>query len=88
MGADKVISVIFENNMRKNCCSNIIDVISNSIGILCHELSTYELIGADYLLKIRTPEVALLDIKEINSLYQFGYIQTKEKIHEINKIIK
>ena len=86
MGADKVISVIFENNIKQKCCSNIIDVVSNSIGILCNELSNYELMGADYLLKIKTPEVSLLDVSKIENLYQLGYVQTKEKIKEIKNI--
>ena len=86
MGADKGISVIFENNIKQKCCSNIIDVVSNSIGILCHELSDYELMGADYLLKIKTPEVSLLDVSKIENLYQLGYVQTKEKIKEIKNI--
>ena len=87
MGADIVISIIFESNIKKDCCCSIFDVISNSIGILCHDLSTYETIGADYLLKIKTPEVSLLDVNKINLLYQLGYEQTKERLNEIKKII-
>lgn len=87
MGADKVVSIVFENNIRNNCCSNIIDVVSNSIGILCHELSNYELEGADFLIKIKTSDISLLDTKKIEELYQFGYVQTKEKIKEIRKLI-
>lgn len=37
------------------------------------ELSNYELYGADYLLKIKTKEVSLLDSSEINYLYNQGY---------------
>ena len=88
MGADKVISIVFENNIRNNCCPNIIDVVSNSIGILCHELSNYELEGADYLIKIKTPEISLLDMKQTEALYQFGYVQTKEEIKNVYDIIK
>lgn len=87
MGADKVISIIFEETTKKQCCSNIIDVVSSSIGILCHELSEYELIGAEYLLRIKTPEISLLDMSQIQNLYQFGYVQTKEKIREIKNIM-
>lgn len=86
MGADKVISIVFDSN-RKECCSNIIDVVTNSIGIMGHELANYELVGADYLLKIKTPAVSLLDTNEIENLYKLGYLQTKEKIKEIKKII-
>jgi len=83
LGADKVLSVVFESEIREKCCDNIIDVISNSINILCHELSNYELIGADYLLKIKSGNIKLLDTKKIEELYNIGYKQTKEKIVDI-----
>ena len=87
LGAEKVISIVFEPTMKKECCTNIVGVVTNSIGILCHELANYEEIGSDYLLKIRTPDMSLLDIKQIDNLYNLGYKQTKQKIQEIKKII-
>ena len=87
MGAEKVISIVFESERKKGCCPNIISVITNSIEILCHELSNYELIGADYLLKIKTPDVSLLDVDEIDNLYHLGYVQAKNKINAIKKIV-
>lgn len=89
-GAEKVISIIFEkeiNSCRKNK-KNIINVINNSLDILSHELSNYELDGADYLLKIKTKNIELLDISKIDYLYKLGYKITKEKISEIKKYIK
>ena len=87
-GADKVLSIIFdEENNKKNYCKNILEVASNSLGILCHEISNYDLEGADYLLKIKTEKVQLLDYKKIDELYLKGYEQTKNKIKEIkNKL--
>ena len=87
MGAQKVISIVFNSDKDVKCCPNIVSVITNSIDILCHELSNYELVGADYLLKIKTPDISLLDINEIDNLYQLGYTQTKEKIKEIKNIL-
>ena len=87
-GADKVISVVFQNEIEEKQKINIIDSISNSIEILCHELSNYELEGADYLLKIKTKEISLLDKSKIKYLYQVGYIEAKGKINEIKKLIK
>lgn len=88
-GAQKVISIIFEKeiNTNKNIEKNIINVISNSIDILSHELSNYELEGADYLLKIKTKNIELLDINKIDYLYKLGYKITKEKINEIKNAI-
>lgn len=87
-GADKVLSIIFdEEKNKKNYCKNILEVASNSLGILCHEISNYDLEGADYLLKIKTEKVQLLDYKKIDELYLKGYEQTKNNIKEIkNKL--
>lgn len=87
-GADKVLSIIFdEEKNKKNYCKNILEVAINSLGILCHEISNYDLEGADYLLKIKTEKVQLLDYKKIDELYLKGYEQTKQKIKEIkNKL--
>mgnify|MGYP004637181329 CR=1 FL=1 len=56
--------------------------------ILCHELANYELEGADYLIKITTKDIHLLDTKKMNYLYQLGYIETKGKMKEIKKRIE
>lgn len=44
LGADKVISVVFEEELKEDDYVNIIEVIGSAIGILSHELSNYELI--------------------------------------------
>lgn len=48
-------------------------------------MSNYELVGADYLLKIRTENIELLDTSKIDKLYELGYKKTKEKIQEKKK---
>lgn len=89
IGAEKVISVVFEEELNNNCCENIIDVVGNSLNILSHELLNYEIIGTDYLLKIKTNNISLLDMKQIDKLFEIGYKTTKLKIKEIkNKINK
>lgn len=84
-GADKVISIIFENEIKKKKEINIIDVVNKSIDIMAYELSTYELEGADYLIKIKTKDIHLLDKNKLEYLYNLGYINTKEKIKNILK---
>lgn len=86
-GAEKIISIVFQNEIQKKEKINIFDVITESIELLCHELSNYELEGADYLLKIKTKDISLLDKSKIKYLYQLGYIETKGKIKEIKKTI-
>ena len=88
IGAEKVISIIFEEEIEKNkCCENIIDVVGNSLGILSHELLSYEIIGTDYLLKIKTKNISLLDMTKIDELFEIGYKTTKLKIKEIKNMI-
>lgn len=84
-GVDKIISVVFENEIKKKDEINIFDVVIKSIDILCHELSSYELKGADCLIKIKTKDIHLLDKKKIDYLYNLGYIEAKAKIKEIKK---
>lgn len=86
-GADKVISVVFEKNIKYKKNKNIIDVVSSSIDILSHELSNYELAGAQYLLTIKTEDVALLDFSKIKYLYNIGYETTKKEINKIKKFM-
>ena len=47
LGADKVISVIFESEVDKSCCKNLIDVAFRSFELMSKELSKYELDGMD-----------------------------------------
>ena len=78
-GADKVLCVAFETceNEQKNE-KNIVDVIMSSIEIMGHELANYELEGIDYLLKIKTKKISLLDSSQIDFLYNLGYEETKK----------
>lgn len=48
-----------------------------------HELSNYKLEGADYLLKIHTEDVSLLDTGKMEYLYQRGYEEVKKQIRNI-----
>lgn len=85
-GADKVFCINFQNEKTGKENKNIIDVLSGSIDILRHELSNYEIIGADYLLTLKTKDVSLLDCSKIDYLYELGYKETKKFIKE--KLIK
>ena len=84
LGADKVISVIFEENIKNDDYINIIEVIGKAIGILSHELSNYELVGADEIIRIRTNHISLLDSSKIDYLYKIGYKEGKKYLSKIN----
>ena len=85
LGADKVISVIFENEVDKSCCKNLIDITFRSYELMCKELSKYELNGSDYFIKIKSEKVSLLDMKKIDEFYKLGYNEAKRFLKE-NKI--
>lgn len=87
IGADKVISITFEKEINCDCCKNLVEIVSNSMDILCHELSNYEIEGADYLIKIKTKDIQLLDTKKIDIIYEMGYKSIKKNIKNIKKII-
>lgn len=88
IGTDKVISVVFKEKFDKDCCMNIIDVASRSIGLLSNELSNYEWDGTDYLLEIHTEKIVLLDMDKIEELYEIGYKTTKKEMQKIIKKIE
>ena len=85
IGADKVLSIVFVDKAPKKCCDNVVQILDKSFGILCHELSSYEWNGTDYLLQIKNDNVGLLNWRIVDELYEQGYIQTKENIDKILK---
>lgn len=85
IGADKIISVTFEEDIDKTCCKNLIEVGGRAIGLLSRELSNYEMEGADYNLKLKSEKVGLLDMSKIDELYLIGYNEMKNYL-ENNKM--
>lgn len=86
-GASTVIGVSFEKENDGKCCRNVIDVVNNSFEILCHELSNYELEGLEYLIKIKTKNILLLDMSETEYLFNIGYKTAKKEIKKIKEKI-
>lgn len=87
IGADKVLSFVFENDVDQKCCQNLIDVADRAIQLLCRELSNYELNGVDYMVKLKSEKISLLDMSKIDELYEIGYKQTIENIDNIKELI-
>ena len=83
LGADNVISVVFENEIDNSCCKNLVDVAFRSFELMGKELSKYELNGADYLIKIKSKKVSLLDMRKIDEFYNLGYQETKKISNKI-----
>lgn len=70
LGASKVLNIMFEEYGKDDCIKNIVEVATTSIGLLCRELSNYEMEGSDYTVKIRTNKIGLLDMSKIDELYE------------------
>lgn len=81
IGTDEVYGIEFQTILdEKDCCSNMIDVATRSVNLLCHELSIYEKNGIDKLITIPLKKVALLDNSKIFELYDIGYKETKRQL--------
>mgnify|MGYP004491168971 FL=1 len=78
IGAEEVWCVTFSKKIKKACNKNILSVICDSIGILCHELATYELNGAENIINIEVQDIDLLDNKKIDYLYEKGYLSARQ----------
>ena len=87
IGAEKIISVVFEEKKKEKKNVNMLDCITGSMGIMMHELYNYEIEGIEYLLKIKTDKIWLLDIEKTEELYKIGYEITKKKIKEIKEYL-
>ncbi len=87
LGADKVISVVFENEVDNSCFKNLIDVTARSYELMCKEISKYELMGEEYLIKIKSEKVSLLDMSKIDEFYDKGYREAKLQLDIIKKQI-
>lgn len=84
LGAEEVISVVFESEVDESCCKNLVDVAVRSFELKNKELSKYELDGSDYLIKIKSEKVSLLDMSKIDEFYKLGYNQAKKFLRENN----
>lgn len=82
LGADKVLSIMFDDEIDQNCNQNLIEVAGRSLNLLGRELSNYEMEGADYILRIKSDKVGLLDMSKIDELYQLGYQQAGNLINK------
>lgn len=85
-GADKIISVSFENNGLKECCKNMLNVIDCSFDYMMQELKEYELYGKTDIIEISTEKINLLDASKVDELYEIGYKAGKEYIRSNLKI--
>lgn len=87
LGADKIISIVFEKEEKTKKDVNMIDCIIKAMEIQSHELYNYKVDGLEYILKIKTDLTSLLEIEKIDELYKEGYKQTKRKMGKIKSYL-
>ena len=85
-GASIVIAVNFEADEIDET-SNVMDIAMRSIDIMGSKISENSLGLSDYVLTIKTDKTGLLDTKNIESCYKYGYEATIQNMKEIKKIL-
>ncbi len=88
MGATKIISVSFDENLKEyNMNPNIIDITLKAFSIMGHQVNKCELDGADLVLRPSIKNVTLLDTKKTNYSATQGYNETKKNMDRIKEIL-
>ena len=86
-GIEKVLAVNFKaDDITKD--SNYIDIAMRTIDLMGNKIAEENLKQSDYILTIETDKVGLLDIKKMDSCYQYGYNTTMKEINKIKEIIQ
>lgn len=86
-GASRVIAVNFEND-EINESSNVMDIAMHTINIMGNKISEKSLDSSDFILTIKTDKMGLLDLKNMESCYKYGYLSTIKNIEKIKQAIK
>ena len=88
LGADKVISVKFDNDKIDNE-SNAIDIGMKIMDMMTEKIIDKDITKSDYIITIPTDETGILDVTKIDLCFKSGYETTKKQIKEIlNKLDK
>jgi len=83
-----VLCISFEETQAlKEKYNNILEIIDRTLDVMKYDLFNYKINGVDYLLKIKTKPISLLDDKKIDYLYEEGYAQTKKYLKDIKAMI-
>lgn len=86
-GADKVLAVKFEEDkIDEN--SNMMDIVMKTIDIMGSNIAQKNLEKSDYVLKINTGKIGLLDGKNIEKCFYYGYEAVNNNIAQIKHILQ
>lgn len=86
LGADKVISVNFEEGKIDNN-SNVMDILMKTLDIMGNNISKDVIENSDYVLTISTEKVGLLEDTKVDSCFKYGYDITLKNIDKIRAVI-
>ena len=85
-GIKKVLAVNFKaDDITEN--SNYMDIAMRTIDLMGNKIAEENLRQSDYILTIETDKTGLLDVRKLDSCYQYGYEKTMNEINEIKEII-
>lgn len=86
-GIEKVLAVNFKaDDITEE--SNYMDIAMRTIDLMGNKIAEENLKQSDYILTIRTDKTGLLDVKKMDSCYQYGYETTMKEIDKIKEIIQ
>lgn len=86
-GIEKVLAVNFKaDDITED--SNYMDIAMRTIDLMGNKIAEENLKQSDYILTIETDKMGLLEVKKIDSCYQYGYETTMKEINKIKEIIQ
>lgn len=85
-GADKVIAVKFEED-KVDENSSMMDIVMKTIDIMGNKIAEKNLEKSDYIIKINTGKMGLLETKNMEKCFKYGYETVNRNIKEIEEII-
>jgi len=86
-GIEKVLAVNFKADDITDE-SNYMDIAMRTIDIMGNKIAEENLKQSDYILTIGTDKMGLLEVKKLDSCYQYGYEATIKEINKIKEIIQ
>lgn len=87
LGADKVISVKFDNDKIDNE-SNALDIGMKIMDMMTEKIIDKDIEKSDYIITIPTDETGILDVSKIDYCFKSGYETTKKQIKNILEILE
>ena len=86
-GIERVLAVNFKpDDITEE--SNYMDIAMRTIDLMGSKIAEENLKQSDYVLTIQTDKVGLLDIKKVDSCFEYGYKATMKEINKIKEIIQ